>query len=349
VRLLVPEQHRTIQEAIDAAPLDARILVGPGVYQENLETRGKGLVLVARDGPATTTLDGGLRGCVVRCSPREGSWARLEGFTITRGSEGGVRVEEYSAAEIVGNVIVANQGSGIVGSVWSAAVIRDNEIRGNVAESGGGIAFTHERAVVLVEGNWIHHNGANTGGGIRSGKMGVLVANRIHSNAAAHGAGIYGSGWIANNVVFRNGGTLGGGAYVEVYSWSNDRFTVVVHNTFCENTATTAGSGLYLCDYAQVVNNIIWRDWIYVDPGSPTPVVAYNNAYQGYPGVGNISMDPKFVAPSSFDFRLAAGSPCVDAGTRSLPGLTFGLPRCDFEGDPRIIGKAPDMGADERR
>jgi hypothetical protein len=56
-----------------------------------------------------------------------------------------------------------------------------------------------------------------------------------------------------------------------------------------------------------------------------------------------------FVDAANGDFRLADGSPCIDAGTNAAPGL----PDYDFEGDDRILdgdgdGTAiVDMGVDE--
>ena len=52
------------------------------------------------------------------------------------------------------------------------------------------------------------------------------------------------------------------------------------------------------------------------------------------------NIDPLFVDP---DYHISADSPCKDAGTEP----DFGLPDYDFEGDPRICGPEPDIGADE--
>ena len=47
--------------------------------------------------------------------------------------------------------------------------------------------------------------------------------------------------------------------------------------------------------------------------------------------------------PLGLDIHLLPSSPCRDAGNP----LAAGLPTIDFEGDPRVLGMAPDMGADE--
>jgi hypothetical protein len=56
----------------------------------------------------------------------------------------------------------------------------------------------------------------------------------------------------------------------------------------------------------------------------------------------DISADPRFVAPQQQDFHLLAGSPCVDVGA----DLGFGR---DHDGQPRLLGVSPDLGAFERR
>jgi hypothetical protein len=57
-------------------------------------------------------------------------------------------------------------------------------------------------------------------------------------------------------------------------------------------------------------------------------------------GSGNQSADPIFVSPS--DYRQQGASPTVDAGTAAT-----GLGAQDIDGDPRNLGTAPDIGADE--
>jgi hypothetical protein len=65
-----------------------------------------------------------------------------------------------------------------------------------------------------------------------------------------------------------------------------------------------------------------------------------------YDHVNVISEDPAFVDPANDDYHLTSGSPCIDAGTMAVPDPP-GLPPTDFEGDPRVLGAAPDIGADE--
>ena len=55
---------------------------------------------------------------------------------------------------------------------------------------------------------------------------------------------------------------------------------------------------------------------------------------------GSICALPGFLDAARRDFRLAAGSPCIDAGADA------GLAR-DFAGVPVPRGKAPDIGAHE--
>jgi hypothetical protein len=50
-----------------------------------------------------------------------------------------------------------------------------------------------------------------------------------------------------------------------------------------------------------------------------------------------------FADAGAENFHLQPGSPCVSVGDASAPAL----PATDFEGDPRVLGPAPDMGVDE--
>jgi len=78
--------------------------------------------------------------------------------------------------------------------------------------------------------------------------------------------------------------------------------------------------------------------------------VDYNNLWDNSgdyvgvsPGPHDIAADPRFVDAAAGDFHLLPDSPCIDAGD------PYDYPLTDFEGDPRPMGAAPDIGADEFR
>jgi len=57
----------------------------------------------------------------------------------------------------------------------------------------------------------------------------------------------------------------------------------------------------------------------------------------GWPGVGNIDADPLFVDPDNGNYRLSAGSPCIDAGDNTA--VPTGVLR-DLDGNPRFVADA---------
>jgi hypothetical protein len=58
-------------------------------------------------------------------------------------------------------------------------------------------------------------------------------------------------------------------------------------------------------------------------------------------GAGNQSAPPHFKDAANFDYHEIAGSPTIDAGVNDQPGPV------DFDGQARILGSAPDIGAYE--
>jgi hypothetical protein len=50
------------------------------------------------------------------------------------------------------------------------------------------------------------------------------------------------------------------------------------------------------------------------DPVGTQIDVRYSNITYGYPGTGNLDVDPLFIDPENGDFRLQANSLCIDAG-----------------------------------
>ena len=67
-----------------------------------------------------------------------------------------------------------------------------------------------------------------------------------------------------------------------------------------------------------IANCILWAngsDEIYNILSSP--LVIFSDVQGGYEGGGNIDADPLFVDPDNGDYRLAAGSPCIDAAANT--------------------------------
>ncbi|TAJ23308.1 MAG: hypothetical protein EPO68_03460 [Planctomycetota bacterium] len=75
-------------------------------------------------------------------------------------------------------------------------------------------------------------------------------------------------------------------------------------------------------------NSIVW-DNAGQDFDPPDVEARYSDLSQALPGVGNLSVDPGFVAPASGDYHLRSDSALIDAGD---PATVGGL---DPDGDPR--------------
>jgi len=99
-----------------------------------------------------------------------------------------------------------------------------------------------------------------------------------------------------------------------------------------------------------VTNCILWGDSPEEISGG-TPTVTYTDVQGGWPGTGNIDTDPLFVDPDNGNYRLSAGSRCIDAGDNTA--VPEGVLR-DLDGNPRFVDSTfvgtmatVDMGAYE--
>lgn len=105
------------------------------------------------------------------------------------------------------------------------------------------------------------------------------------------------------------------------------------------------GGGIHFSNFsssASISNCVLWNDTpseIYFDEYSPT--ITYSLIQGGFPGIGNINVDPLFTGGDPFDYHLSPNSPCIDAGTDN------DAPATDLDGNPRLQGGAVDMGAYE--
>jgi serine protease len=134
--LSVPGAYSNIQAALNAAANGDVILVGPGVYTQNLTFGSKQVALRSTAGPSSTIIHvaGGV-------GVQLGGNSELTGFTITGA------VSDFGAG-----VVVSGTGTLIKGNVFD----------GNVETSGGfGAAIGGNGASPIIDGNLFRNNSSD--------------------------------------------------------------------------------------------------------------------------------------------------------------------------------------------
>jgi len=101
----VPDDYRTIQEAINVADVGDVVVVRPGTYVESIHLNIS-ITVKCEKGAVATAIDGYSAGNVVYIN---GSWAAptVEGFTICSVSTSGVTCYYASTPTVRNNIILA--------------------------------------------------------------------------------------------------------------------------------------------------------------------------------------------------------------------------------------------------
>ena len=246
--LNVPSGNPTIQSAINASINGDTVVVASGVYFENINFYGKGILLTSNyylDQDTSfiysTVINGSqpvhtdTASCVI-ISSGEDSTTILQGFTLTGGA--GTRWTDIGGAGIY------REGGGIL-IESSSPVIRHNLIINNVAI------------------NLIAVSSAG-GGGIRLGDGNPQILNNvIVFNRGRYGAGIvmnYSGGIIKNNLIaYNSGGQDFGGGGIWLLEDLAGYTKEIINNTIIDNHSTTNGGGIFIwATTAEVRNNIIF-------------------------------------------------------------------------------------------
>jgi hypothetical protein len=307
----VPTDYPTIQAAIDACVDGDEVIVEPNTHT----------------GTGNTDLD--LLGKAITVRSTDPNDPNVVAATVIGGSGTGFNIHcgegRYS---VVAGLTISRCSVGIFISNHSNPVIRRCTITGCFGFSG---IYCLESDAAISECT-ITDNPFGVGG--------ILSEN--------------GSPTIDNCIVCRNTivpffpvaggfgiGCGGGGPRISncTISGNTSEGTYSVVGIICQNSA------------AHITNSIIWCNGSgpnEIEAG-PNDVVSYCDVRGGYPGEGNINIDPSFAPQDTY--YLMPGSPCIDAGTNNPPA---GLPATDIDGFPRLAdgdgeGNAVvDMGAREK-
>ena len=380
--ILVPSQYPTLQSAVNAAVTGDTVLVANGTYtgagNYNVDFGGKGVLLKSMGGSAVCIVDCQSKGRAFYLSGGDTSMARIEGFTITNGAVttygdyygGGVRATNGNST-VANCLFLNNTVSQYVPSPgdpsfyyyagWGGGMYGGTAINciftGNSAASGAG-ALDNGTATNCT---FTNNQGGAAAGGMYGGTATHCVFTGNHS--AQTGGGMYGG--TAINCTFTNNSSGEGGglnrctatncvvAGNSAFEGGGLAYCLATHCTIVGNAASKQGGGME-CYSNPIVNCVVWGNTapsgpqILVTNSDPTAVsVTYSDVQGGWTGAGNISADPLFVNASSGDYHLQRSSPCINAGTATALPSGVTLPTTDIEGNPRIVGPAPDMGAFE--
>lgn len=270
------------------------------------------------------------------------------------------------------NEFIGNGNSGL--KLWALSntgaattvSVRGNLFEGNTAAFNGGGAYL-TGAVDVLSNRFIGNHAGGKGGGVyqdeycpdlsyscQDNASAVYDGNLFQGNSAAEGGGLYSIPRYSANlqIAYRNMAFLdntvtgtGSALYFYRYNSSPVRFE---HLTVANNTGGDGVMINHMMGNAFYTNTILYRGAIGIarrnDNVTLDHVLRYdvltptlNLGSWGLTDLAPISGKPAFAADG---YHLTAASAAVDAG------IATGVIN-DIDGEPRPLGNAPDLGADE--
>jgi len=221
--------------------------------------------------------------------------------------------------------------------------VRNGRANNYTGNTGGGMYNLRSRLSVN-RCTFVNNSALFYGGGLFNQECTNLTLTACtFANNSCGGDGGAMENWSSSpmlfSCLFMNNSSTGVGGAMDNYSGSSPW---LIYCTFSGNGAATGG-GVNTSDGTgpALTNCIVWGNAGGEIAGAAT--VSRSDVLGGYAGVGNLNVDPLFVSSGSGNFRLQAGSPCIDAATTKVIGqISF-----DLDGNPRFSGSAPDLGAYE--
>lgn len=218
------------------------------------------------------------------------------------------------SSHVTGNVISHNTslagenlGGGLIAIVAFSLRIQENQITHNSASYGGGLATFY--ASPVIQGNLIAKNSAGvSGGGLWLNKF-PFSDNPGEREIEERFAGMNRIPFTIKRIKAALQQRSGAARQLQ------NEDGQINNNTIADNSAGESGGAIDAAfGIPQVMNSILW--------GNAAPqnsevageaLINYSDVQGGYPGLGNLDLDPVFSDTSNY-YLSASQSPCIDAG-----------------------------------
>jgi len=268
--------------------------------------------------------------------------------TIAR-NRGGILCDGSGSLLLTNCTITENQsyphfgGGGVYYRDGNVLTIANCIISGNSTPRWGGGIYSSPLstgATLVIINSILSGNSAGiSGGGLHNARAALTVANCLitHNTATENGGGIFVTESIPEiadcTIVANKAGNVGGGV---CSTYGSD--TLLANSILWDNKAQ-AGPQIAVRFYREPASVTVSYDDV---QGGRKDVLVEPGSTLNW-GKGNITDDPRFVDPEGGDYRLAAGSPCIDAADN------FAVPRgvtIDLDGMMRFYDDpdTPDTG-----
>ncbi|MDP2316481.1 MAG: right-handed parallel beta-helix repeat-containing protein [Pseudomonadota bacterium] len=319
------ETYTTIRDALDDATSGDVISVAPCTY-EGFSFGGKSVTIQSTGGPSVTTILATPGKPAIKVKHGEGAGTVLEGFTITGGGaedEPGIEVQ-FSALILRDSIVTGNSGTVTLYSYYGHVILDGTTFEDNTPSEG--MVIQERRGMTVVKDSIVRCGSATIGYMTEHG--GAFADGSTFDCPGATGVEVYHSdGRIQRSVI-------DGLLVVENENLENERAVV-------EDSVLLGGADLQFVGVS--LRNIVSTGTIAMTDGELTleggiltgatcglsatnsaVTVRSSNFWNNGADTcgmaspvgtdGTISADPRFTDSAARDFRLDAGSPCIDTG-----------------------------------
>ena len=254
-----------------------------------------------------------------------------------------------------------NNSSSSGGGMYNASsspILSNCSFSGNTACDGAGIC-NNSSSPTLANCSFTGNTVFSSGGGMYNASSSPIFSNcSFTGNTASSGGGMCNnnsSSPTLTNCSFTGNkvSSYGGGIYNRISS------PTLINCTFTGNTGRSIGAICNDSSSPTLTNCILWNNGLKpIYNYSSSPTITYCDIQGGYPGIGNIDVDPCFVRSfwigpdGDGDFGTADNVQCIPKLNSSSPCLNAGLNSAnstssDLAGNPRVQNDIIDMGAYE--